>query len=63
MSSDEGEHDYSQAFDLEREMTPWQTRLYTKFLENDREPGFPRRIYQITLFTLQFWLPDEESAV
>ncbi|MBB5081950.1 hypothetical protein HNR40_007445 [Nonomuraea endophytica] len=27
----------------------------SKFVDNDRETTFPREIYRLDLFTLQFW--------
>ncbi|GGP06797.1 hypothetical protein LDL08_16055 [Nonomuraea glycinis] len=44
-------------FDLGRRATTWRLRVQWKFLDNDREPLFPRYIYQVDLFTLQFWPP------
>ncbi|GAA3111630.1 hypothetical protein [Streptosporangium carneum] len=61
VSEIEGEVRYYPAFDLGREMTSWQARLCSKFLENDGEPGFPRHLYRINLLTLQFWLPEDGS--
>ncbi|MEZ7127681.1 hypothetical protein ACBR40_20315 [Nonomuraea sp. AD125B] len=45
-------------FDLGRRATTWRLRIRWKFLDNDREPLFPREIYQVDLYTLQFWLPS-----
>ncbi|SNS01991.1 hypothetical protein SAMN05216276_1002312 [Streptosporangium subroseum] len=52
-----GEMRYYPDFDLGQEMTLWHTRVCSKLVDNDRDPGFPRDIYRINLFTLQFWLP------
>lgn len=45
-------------FDLGRRATTWRLRVRRKFLDNDREPLFPRDIYEVELFILQFWPPD-----
>ncbi|MEU1724782.1 hypothetical protein [Nonomuraea sp. NPDC005692] len=41
--------------DLGRRATTWRVRIRRKFLDNDREPLFPRDIYQVDLYMLQFW--------
>ncbi|WP_433253918.1 hypothetical protein ACQPYK_11350 [Streptosporangium sp. CA-135522] len=62
VSSVEGEVSYYSDFDLEREMTLWNTRVCSKFVDNDQESSFPRHIYRINLFTLQFWVPEDGSS-
>ncbi len=55
VQENQGEKDYCPAFDLGSEMTQWSARLLSKFVDNDREPLFPRDIYEVTLLTLQLW--------
>ncbi|MGW0199439.1 hypothetical protein [Nonomuraea sp. NPDC003201] len=57
MSMVPGFSHHNAVFDLGRRATTWRLRVRWKFLDNDREPLFPRYIYEVDLFTLQFWLP------
>lgn len=58
VSEVEGEQGYFPVFDLYREMTEWRARLWSTWVDNDRDLRFPRSIYQVHLLTLQLWLPD-----
>ncbi|MEV4835245.1 hypothetical protein AB0K05_12020 [Nonomuraea sp. NPDC049486] len=55
-------HDFYEAwsrgdvFDLGQRDATWAVRIQHRRLENDQEPDFPRDIYQVDIFKLQFWM-------
>ncbi|MFC5823290.1 hypothetical protein [Nonomuraea insulae] len=42
-------------FDLGQGGTTWSTRVATKILRTEQEPGFPHAIARIELYKIQFW--------
>ncbi|MEZ7130385.1 hypothetical protein ACBR40_34060 [Nonomuraea sp. AD125B] len=44
-----------QVFDLGQPDSVWAARVQHKRLDNDREPDFPRDMYQVDIYRLQFW--------
>ncbi|MFI6920652.1 hypothetical protein ACIBIZ_11935 [Nonomuraea spiralis] len=42
-------------FDVGQRDATWAVRIQHRRLENDQEPDYPRDIYQVDLFKLQFW--------
>ncbi|MEU7741002.1 hypothetical protein [Nonomuraea sp. NPDC049158] len=48
-------HSHHMEFDLGRGDTTWSTRLSTKVLRTEQEPGFPHAIARIELYKIQFW--------
>ncbi|MFI9552090.1 hypothetical protein [Nonomuraea endophytica] len=42
-------------FDLGHSDTTWSTRIVTKILRTEQEPGFPHAIARIELYKIQFW--------
>ncbi len=48
-----------QVFDLGQPDSMWTARVQHKRLENDREPDFPRNVYQVDIYRLQFWPPAQ----
>ena len=49
--------DYSHhmEFDLGQGDNTWSTRVATKILQTEQEPGFPDAIARIELYKIQFW--------
>ncbi|MFB9469169.1 hypothetical protein [Nonomuraea salmonea] len=50
------EADYHTVFDLGRRAAKWPVRISTKAPVNVDDPAFPRDIFRVHLFTLQFWI-------
>ncbi|PZG21228.1 hypothetical protein [Nonomuraea aridisoli] len=43
-------------FDLGQGDTTWSTRVTTKILRTEQEPGFPNAFARIELYKIQFWV-------
>ncbi|WP_214316975.1 hypothetical protein [Nonomuraea sediminis] len=43
------------AFDLGQAGATWPVRIQHRRLVNDQEPAFPRDLFQVDLYLLQFW--------
>ncbi|MBF8185988.1 hypothetical protein ITP53_09565 [Nonomuraea sp. K274] len=49
-------YSHDMEFDLGKADNTWSTRVSTKILRTEQEPGFPHAFARIELYKIQFWI-------